>query len=40
MDKKSIVNDLYQSGSYISASSWLFDAWKEDIKDDWKTQEN
>ena len=34
MDKKSIVNDLYQAAVIISGSSWLFDAWKEDIKDD------
>ena len=35
MDKKSIVNDLYQAAVIsVLAVGWLFNAWKEDIKDD------
>ena len=34
MDKKSIVNDLYQAAVISVLVIWLFDAWKEDIKDD------
>ena len=32
MDKKSIVNDLYQDAVIISASSWLFNVRQKDIK--------
>ena len=32
MDKKSIVNDLYQAAVIISASSWLFNVRQKDIK--------